>query len=146
MTRVSIHFPNGEKVVVSSTFANGMCDVFKESNTLYAGALDYSRHAALLKRLANVFSDNMKSTHVRVISKLVTISASDLIAILEFSNYFGHEYLVHTVATVIAKRLPRMSHHDILGTFGAVDTSTQEKSGPDAPLRHIIRHVPPLTW
>lgn len=143
MTRLTIHFPTGETVSVSPMFANGMCDVFKESTTIYAGALSYSTHANVLTRIANVFSENMQTTHVRVITKLVSLSPSDLIAVLEVSNYFGHEYMVDTAATVIAKRLPRMSQREIQNTFGV---DPEQGRNASAPLRHIIRHVPPTTW
>jgi len=142
MSRLCIMFPCGNSVHVPKMFANGMCDVFRESDIIHAGALDYSTHAKLIRRIANAFSHTPKTTHVRLVAKLATLSSADIVIVLSFSNYFGHEHVVDTASAILAKRLPRMSRRDIRTLFCIEDSI----ESVHIPFRFMIRHVPPLIW
>lgn len=142
MSRLRIAFPSGDALEVPRMFADGMCDVFKDSDTIHAGALDYSVHAELIRRIANVFSHTKSTTHVRLVAKVATLSSDDVITVLEFANYFGHEYVVDTAASILAKRLPRLSRREIQALFRIDETREPAR----IPVRYMIRHVPPLAW
>lgn len=136
MSFVKIKFAGGEFIQVPRPFTIGMCDVFQGTETIHANALDFVRHAHLVKRVAGVFSEEVKPTRVRAMARVSTMETHDLVRVLEFSNYFCHDMILDMAASTLANRVSRMSTAEIAMVFD-IDTSSNEY----IPSHNILRRV-----
>jgi len=141
MLFVNIKFAGGEYIRVPRSFTYGMCDVFRDTDTIHANALEFEHHGHLIHRIASVFSDEDKTTRVRAIARIVTLDNKELVRVLEFSNYFCHDIVLDIAASTLAKRMPRLSTAEIADIFD-IDDSTQRQY---APSHHMMRHVSSFT-
>lgn len=137
MPFVNIKFAGGEYLQVPQSFTNGMCDVFQDTCTIHADALEFDLHGHLIQRIASVFSDEYKTTRVRATARIATLDTPDLIRVLEISNYFCHDTILDIAARTLANRIPRMSRSELSSVFDIdddVDTYC-------IPSQHMLRQV-----
>jgi hypothetical protein len=140
MRFVDIIFAGGERIQVPPGFSGGMCDVFRDSETIHASALHFENHGSLVKKIASAFSDEESTSKVRVTARISALDTLELMRVMEFSNYFCHDMVLDITSYTLAKRLAHLSTSEIETIFGMEDIS-QRKC---IPMHHIIRHVRPF--
>ena len=121
---------------VQDTCVNEMAEVFHDVDTIDASGIDESC-ADLLTYLAPIWDQPKSHWKVHLDTVLDELETSQLIVLLSFANFVGHDLIIDRAATTIAGRMDMMSFGDMAEIFGTEscipESMVYKYVHPDAP-------------
>lgn len=131
----TLHFTT-KTAIVPDACVNGMAEVFHDVDTIDVSHIDETC-VDMIEYIAPVWNHPHHEWKARLDPLLDTLPSAQLIALLSFANFVGHDLIIDRAAAVIAARLDTMSFGDMAELFG-----TESRIPESMVYKHIHADVP----